>query len=156
LGIYLKESDPDNDKEQESMSEGSGVAKTREQSTRTLFDRFAGRSSEFVSRAPFFAFCVLLVVVWAPTYFLVGSFDTYQLIINTPTTIITFLLVALLQNTQKRGEEALQHKLDAVADGLADLMEHFAEDDPERRAAKEDLADDIEDLRAAVGLEGEM
>jgi uncharacterized membrane protein len=148
--------DPDNDKEQESMSEGSGVAKTREQSTRTLFDRFAGRSSEFVSRAPFFAFCVLLVVVWAPTYFLVGSFDTYQLIINTPTTIITFLLVALLQNTHKRGEEALQHKLDAVADGLADLMEHFAEDDPERRAAKEDLADDIEDLRAAVGLEGEM
>jgi uncharacterized membrane protein len=156
LGIYLKESDPDNDKEQESMSEGSGVAQTREQSTRTLFDRFAGRSSEFVSRAPFFAFCVLLVVVWAPTYFLVGSFDTYQLIINTPTTIITFLLVALLQNTQKRGEEALQHKLDALADGLADLMEHFAEDDPERRAAKEDLADDIEDLRAAVGLEGEM
>jgi uncharacterized membrane protein len=148
--------DPDNDKEQESMSEGSGVAQTREQSTRTLFDRFAGRSSEFVSRAPFFAFCVLLVVVWAPTYFLVGSFDTYQLIINTPTTIITFLLVALLQNTQKRGEEALQHKLDALADGLADLMEHFAEDDPERRAAKEDLADDIEDLRAAVGLEGEM
>jgi Low affinity iron permease len=139
------------------MSEGSGVAQTREQSTKTLFDRFAGRSAEFVSRAPFFTFCVLLVVLWAPTYFLVGNFDTYQLIINTPTTIITFLLVALLQNTQKRGEEALQHKLDAVADGLADLMEHFAaNDDPERRAAKEDLAGDIEDLRAAVGLEGEI
>ena len=88
--------------------------------------------------------------------FLVGNFDTYQLIINTPTTIITFLLVALLQNTQKRHEQALQHKLNAVADGLADLMEHFAEDDPARRAAKEDLAEDIEDLRAAVGLEGQM
>jgi low affinity Fe/Cu permease len=97
------------------------------------------------------------VVMWAPTYFLVGNFDTYQLIINTPTTIITFLLVALLQNTQKRGEEALQRKLDAVADGLADLMEHFAaNEDPERREAKEDLSGDIEDLRAAVGLEGEM
>ena len=139
------------------MSEGSGVAQVREQSTKTLFDRFAGRSTEFVSRAPFFTFCVLLVVLWAPTYFLVGNFDTYQLLINTPTTIITFLLVALLQNTQKRSEQALQHKLDAVADGLADLMEHFAaNDDPERRAAKEDLAGDIEDLRAAVGLEGEM
>ena len=56
----------------------------------------------------------------------------------------------------ERGEEALQHKLNAVADGLADLMEHFAEEDPERREAKEDLAGDIEDLRAAVGLEGEM
>ena len=139
------------------MSEGSGVAQAREQSTKTLFDRFAGRSADFVSRAPFFTFCVLLVVLWAPTYFLVGNFDTYQLLINTPTTIITFLLVALLQNTQKRSEQALQHKLDAVADGLADLMEHFAaNDDPERRAAKEDLAGDIEDLRAAVGLEGEM
>ena len=60
------------------------------------------------------------------------------------------------QNTQKRNEQALQRKLDAVADGLADLMEHFAAEDPERRAAKEDLSGDIEDLRAAVGLEGEM
>ena len=138
------------------MSEGSGVARAREESTRTFFDRFAGRCAEFVSRAPFFTFCVLLVVLWAPTFFLVGNFDTYQLIINTPTTIITFLLVALLQNTQKRNEQALQHKLNAVADGLADLMEHFAEDDPEMRAAKEDLSGDIEDLKAAVGLEGEM
>lgn len=138
------------------MSESSGVALTREQSTQTFFDRLAGWSAGVVSRAPFFTFCVLLVVVWAPSYFLVGNFDTYQLIINTPTTIITFLLVALLQNTQKRGEEALQRKLDALADGLADLMEHFAEDDPEQRAAKEDLAGDIKDLRAAVGLEGEM
>jgi low affinity Fe/Cu permease len=138
------------------MSEGSGVVKAREESNRTFFDRFAARCSEFVSRAPFFTFCVLVVVLWAPTYFLVGNFDTYQLIINTPTTIITFLLVALSQNTQKRKEQALQHKLDAVADGLADLMEHFAEDDPERRAAKEDLANDIEDLKAAVGLEEEM
>ena len=138
------------------MSEGSGVVRAREESTRTFFDRFAGRCAEFVSRALFFTFCVLLVVLWAPTFFLVGNFDTYQLIINTPTTIITFLLVALLQNTQKRNEQALQHKLNAVADGLADLMEHFAEDDPERRAAKEDLSGDIEDLKAAVGLEGEM
>src|SRR5919107_1911412 len=135
------------------MSEGSGVAQTRERSNRTLFDRFAGRSSELVSGAPFFAFCVLLVVLWAPAYFLVGNLDAYQLVISTPTTIITFLLVALLQNTQKRTEEALQHKLDAVADGLAGLLYHFAEGDPERRAAKEDLAGGIEDLRADVGLE---
>jgi len=137
------------------VSEGSDVARVREESSRTLFDRFAGRSADFVSKAPFFTFCVLLVVVWAPSYFVVGNFDTYQLLINTPTTIITFLLVALLQNTQKRGEQTVHHKLNAVADGLADLMEHFSGDEPER-AAKEDLAGDVEDLRAAVGLEGEM
>jgi uncharacterized membrane protein len=138
------------------MNEGSGVARTRQQSSKTFFDRFAGRCSDFASRAPFFGFCVLLVVLWAPSYFLVGNFDTYQLIINTPTTIITFLLVALLQNTQRRNEEALQYKLDAVADGLADLMDHFAERDPEGRLAREDLSGDIEDLRAAVGLEEKM
>jgi Low affinity iron permease len=137
------------------VSEGSNVARVREESSRTFFDRFAGRSAEFVSKAPFFTFCVLLVVAWAPSYFLVGNFDTYQLLINTPTTIITFLLVALLQNTQKRGEQTVHHKLNAVADGLADLMEHFSGDEPDR-AAKEDLAGDVEDLRAAVGLEGEM
>jgi hypothetical protein len=137
------------------VSEGSDVARVREESSRTPFDRFAGRSAEFVSKAPFFTFCVLLVVVWAPSYFVVGNFDTYQLLINTPTTIITFLLVALLQNTQKRGEQTVHHKLNAVADGLADLMEHFSGDEPDR-AAKEDLAGDVEDLRAAVGLEGEM
>jgi hypothetical protein len=43
------------------VSEGSGVAQTRDESNRSFFDRFAGRSSEFVSRAPFFTFCVLLV-----------------------------------------------------------------------------------------------
>jgi hypothetical protein len=100
------------------MSEGSGVAKVTEHSNRSFFDRFAGRCSAFVSRAPFFTFCVLVVLLWAPTYFLLGNFDTYQLIINPPTTIITFfLLVALLQNTHKRNEQALQHKLNAVADG---------------------------------------
>ncbi len=57
-----------------------------------LFDRFAVWSASVVSRAPFFAFCVLLVVAWAPTYPLVGNFDTWQLLVNTPTTILTFLL----------------------------------------------------------------
>ena len=77
------------------MSEGR-TTRVREEARRGPFDRFAERSAEFVSKAPFFAFCVVLVVVWAPSYFLVDDFDTYQLLINTPTTIITFLLVALL------------------------------------------------------------
>ncbi len=75
-------------------------------------------------------------------------FDTYQLLINTPT-IITFLLVALLQNTLRRGERAIHKKLDALADGIADLMRHFAQEDNE-------LHKEIEDLKAAVGLEEEV
>jgi low affinity Fe/Cu permease len=121
-----------------------------------FFDRFAGKASDIVSRAPFFAFCIALVGIWlvegivrvvtgGPESFL-G--DTYQLQINTTTTIITFLLVALLQNSQTRSDRALQQKLNAIADGLADLMDHQAE-----RANDEDLRRDIRELRAAVGLE---
>ncbi len=130
------------------MNEGR-TAQVRAEAPRGSFDRFAERSVELVSKAPFFAFCVALVVVWAPSYFLVDDFDTYQLLINTPTTIITFLLVALLQNTQRRAERAFHKKLDALADGMADLMRHFAQEDNE-------LHKEIEDLKAAVGLEEEV
>jgi len=110
-----------------------------------FFDRFAGHAAKFASRAPFFAACVLLIIVWAPTIFLL-SFDTSQLLINTATTIVTFLLVALLQNSQTRNDQATQHKLNAIADGLADLMERFAEGD-------RGLHLEIDELKAAVGLE---
>ncbi len=88
-----------------------------------MFDRFAEAASHFTSRAWFFGFCVLLVVLWVPSLPLFGSLDTWQLVINTATTIITFLLVALLQNSQWRGDKATNEKLDAVASGLAETME---------------------------------
>jgi low affinity Fe/Cu permease len=113
----------------------------------SLFDRFADRASTVVSRAPFFAFCVLLVVLWLPSYFAFGSIDTWQLIINTITTIVTFLLVALLQNSQTRSDQAIQQKLNAIADGLADLMT------AQHESSDRDLAADVRELRAAVGLE---
>ena len=111
-----------------------------------VFDRFATTASDIASRAVFFALCVALVVVWAPSIFLLKDVDTWQLIINTATTIITFLMVALLQNSQTRSDLALQHKLNAVAEGLADLMTNIADDDSE-------LHDSVAELRDAVGLE---
>jgi hypothetical protein len=112
------------------------------------FDRFAGWAADKASRAGFFAFCVLLIVVWMPSFFLLQSIDTWQLIINTLTTIVTFLMVALLQNSQTRAEKALQHKLNAIADGLADLMLHLTSDGNDT-----DLRRDLVELRDAVGLE---
>ena len=82
-----------------------------------FFDRFAGYAAKVASRAYFFAFCVLLIVLWLPSFLLLRSIDTWQLIINTATTIITFLMVALLQNSQTRSDQAVQHKLNAIADG---------------------------------------
>jgi low affinity Fe/Cu permease len=101
------------------------------------FDRFADLVASFTSRAWFFTLCVLLVVLWAPLYFVLGSVDTWQLIINTATTIVTFLLVALLQNTQKRGDDAVHQKLNALAQYLVS--------DGGSRASDE--------LRQAIGIE---
>jgi hypothetical protein len=114
------------------------------------FDRFAAVAARLVSKAWFFAACVLMVVVWAPTYFLLRSVDTWQLVINTATTIVTFLLVALLQNSQERSDKALQRKTNAVAAGLAVLLEHTDVSDP---AAGEAVARVAAQLRASVGLE---
>ena len=110
-----------------------------------FFDRFATATATFASRAWFFAACLVLVIIWAPTI-VFFNIDTWQLIINTATTIVTFLLVALLQNTQTRADEAVQHKLNAIADALADLMRHVGDGD-------ERLTNDLKELRAAVGLE---
>jgi hypothetical protein len=122
-----------------------------------FFDRFAGLAARLASRAPFFAFCLLLVILWlvqgvtliASKGSLNAFLDSqYQLEINTTTTIVTFLMVALLQNSQTRTDQATQHKLNAIADGLADLMEHLAAQSPDSS-----LEDDMKELRAAIGLE---
>jgi len=89
---------------------------------------------------------VLVVVLWVPTLWVLPSVDTWQLVINTVTTIITFLLVALLQNTQSRADQAVQQKLNALADGLWDLMGELGDERPELRRHRRELAD-------AVGLE---
>jgi low affinity Fe/Cu permease len=113
----------------------------------TSFDRFAGAASQLASRAWFFAFCVALVVIWVPSYLLLKNVDTWQLIINTLTTIVTFLMVALLQNSQTRADQAVQHKLNAIADALGDLMTEL------HQTSDAQLEQDVTELRKAVGLE---
>ncbi len=72
-----------------------------------MFKRFAEAVAKQVSTAWFFSACVLLVLLWLPSYFLINNVDTWQLIINTVTTIITFLMVALLQNSQEQSVQKM-------------------------------------------------
>jgi hypothetical protein len=120
------------------------------------FDQMATKVGDLVARAWFFWACVLMVLIWAPSYFAVKTLDTWQLIINTLTTIITFLLVALLQNTTKRDSDASQHKLNAIAAGLGDGLEALRvlmeELDISGKATRK-LDSDILELSQAVGLE---
>jgi low affinity Fe/Cu permease len=78
------------------------------------FTRFARLASGVTGRPKTFFLAVLIIVVWAVTGPLFGFSDTWQLVINTGTTIITFLMVFLIQNTQNRDTEALQIKLDEI------------------------------------------
>lgn len=79
-----------------------------------LFSEAADRVSQAAGHPFTFVCCCLLIVVWAITGPVVGFSDTWQLIINTGTTIITFLMVFLIQNTQNRENSALQAKLDEL------------------------------------------
>jgi|SRR5579872_4707515 len=79
-----------------------------------LFAKFANATARITGSPPAFLLCVLLVVVWAATGPLFKFSETWQLVINTGTTIVTFLMVFLIQNTQNRDGAAIQTKLDEL------------------------------------------
>ncbi len=78
------------------------------------FDRFARLASHLSGRPLAFNIALLVIFSWVVTGPLFGFSDTWQLIINTATTIVTFLMVFLIQHTQNRDTEALQVKLDEL------------------------------------------
>ncbi|MBA3262410.1 MAG: low affinity iron permease family protein [Thermoleophilaceae bacterium] len=100
-----------------------------------------------MSSGAFFGISVVVVLLRMPTIAAFNSVDTWQLVINTATSILAFLLVALLQNSERRKDRATHAKLDILAAGLAALMHHAAHVD---QAA---LVHHERRLREAVGLE---
>jgi low affinity Fe/Cu permease len=78
------------------------------------YSRFAKGSAHICGRPRTFSLAVAIIAVWILTGPLFGFSDTWQLVINTGTTIITFLMVFLIQNTQNRDTEAIQVKLDEL------------------------------------------
>ena len=83
-----------------------------------LFRKFARKISAVLGRAEVFLGAVVLIVVWAVLGPLYHYSDTWQLVINTATTIVTFLMVFLIQNTQNRDAKAIQLKLDELLRGV--------------------------------------
>jgi low affinity Fe/Cu permease len=80
----------------------------------SLFNRFAKKTARRTGHPAAFMAALAVVAVWLATGPLFGFSDTWQLVINTGTTIITFLMVFLIQNTQNRDSEAMQVKLDEL------------------------------------------
>ena len=78
------------------------------------YSRFAKSAAHFCGRPRVFVLAVGVIAVWIVTGPIFGFSDTWQLVINTGTTIVTFLMVFLIQNTQYRDTEAIQVKLDEL------------------------------------------
>ncbi len=79
-----------------------------------LFNRLANATARLTGKPLTFALCFLVILVWAVTGPIFGFSQTWQLVINTGTTIVTFLMVFLIQNTQNRDAAAMQAKLDEL------------------------------------------
>jgi len=94
------------EKPEECKAKPTGIAK--------VFGDVANRTSQAAGRASTFIAAACVVIVWAVTGPLFGYSDTWQLVINTGTTIVTFLMVFLIQNSQNRDSAAIQVKLDEL------------------------------------------
>ena len=108
------------------------------------FTHFSSSIAHAAGRPLAFILCCAIVIVWAVTGPLFGFSDTWQLVINTGTTIVTFLMVFLIQNTQNRDGAAIQAKLDelildSAAQNIFIGIEHLTEEELEdiRRTIEE-------------------
>ena len=107
---------------------------------RTWFTRFAKRTATLTGRPAAFLAAVIVIAVWAVTGPLFGFSDTWQLVINTGTTIVTFLMVFLIQSTQNRDGRALHLKLDELIRAVGGArnrlveLEKLSEDELDRLA----------------------
>ena len=132
-----------------------------------MFRKLAARISNVAGSANAFLLALLIVILWAGTGPLFGFSDTWQLVINTSTTIVTFLMVFLIQNMQNRDSKAMQLKLDELIrattarDAFVDLEdlsdEELAELDKEFQAIREKQAGGrvMKKLHVSVQLEHE-
>jgi low affinity Fe/Cu permease len=111
-----------------------------------IFTTIAGRIAAFAGRPLAFILALGCVVVWAVTGPVFGFSETWQLVINTGTTIVTFLMVFLVQNSQNRDAAALQAKLDELIRAVELARNDFI--GIEHRTDR-----DIEKIRAAIEAE---
>jgi len=129
------------------MTGKEGTKKSpQKMSGRSPFERFVEMAYQAVSHAPFFFVCAGIVIAWLVSLPLWVDLKAWQVAIHTVASVLSLLMLVLLENASRRAEEASQAKLDVIAEALADLMTSRSQEDPT-------LTDSVRRLREAVGLE---
>lgn len=133
-------------------SDGSASAKSIGVSK--LFGNIANKTSQAAGRATTFMIATAVVLVWAVTGPVFHYSDTWQLVINTGTTIVTFLMVFLIQNSQNRDSAAIQVKLDelirvSTAHNSFVGIEHLSDDELDEIRSKCELRAEAEKVGEA-------
>ena len=111
-----------------------------------IFTSLAGRISSIAGQPMAFVIALAIIIIWGLTGPLFGYSDTWQLVINTGTTIVTFLMVFLIQNSQNRDAAAMQAKLDELIRAVKTARNEFI--GIEHRTDHE-----IEAIRRAIEME---
>jgi low affinity Fe/Cu permease len=122
---------------------------------RDAFRIFARKSSTVLGSAWAFAVAILVIILWGLTGPTFHYSDTWQLIINTGTTIVTFLMVFLIQNTQNRDAKAMQLKLDEVIRALANARNELVDLEKLSDEDLEKLEKQFERLRQKAEHDGQ-
>ena len=106
---------------------------------RTAFERFVERVNNRVSEAPFFVVCLGIVLVWGASAPLWPDLKEWQVAIHTVASVMSLLLLVLLENSGRRAQETAQEKLNVIAEALAELMESHSQRRP-RAGGRDDQA----------------
>jgi low affinity Fe/Cu permease len=126
----------------------------RKNSLSAVFGQFAARVARWVGSTWLFFSAVTLVVIWGLTGPIFHYSDTWQLVINTATTIITFLMVFLIQNTQNRDAKAIHLKLDEIIRSIRHAHNEMIDIEKLSDDELEDLAKHYEAFRKEAERRG--
>jgi len=120
-----------------------------------IFTAISNRIASFAGQPVAFILALLVVIIWGASGPVFHYSDTWQLVINTGTTIVTFLMVFLIQNSQNRDAAAMQAKLDELIRAIVEARGHFIgiehKTDKEIEFIRQQLEDECADEKAPEG-----
>src|SRR5215210_540181 len=130
--------------EDEELQEGApqALSPSEIKGRRGRFDQVAAAIVHTVSRGPFFSGCVAGVMIWLALGVITGFSEMWLAAGSAVMSVVIVMLVAVLENAQRRSDQAIQRKLNAIAEALADFMCETNVDDRQ-----------VDELRAAIGIE---